>query len=604
MAGAVTLSLGLPDVYVQRRRRLEAPPRMRTDVAGLVGFEPRVRPLEATLQPAVPRHRVSVQIAAVEVRIEDTRARLVRPPGGELVLSQGAAAPVAAGEQIPYAIVAVLPLVVRASTGRDLPECRPQVVAGTPVAGVSAAPDDSAVDAALGAAHGPWTRLADVLLRREADTLWLTVHPRTPPVVCEDWGDYVLQLGTPPDDGTRLASTVRAFFVNGGDRCHVATVRRPFPEDDAELAVARADMVGVPDAGVARATGVARLVLIDEVALIAAPDLHAVRPAGEALEVPVPPSDADADFRACGPPEPPPAPAQGQVTFGEPIYPSLDEQFATELDMLDLLARHGLGVQLIVTPPLHPDPATGRFGPPDAEAAKAWRLRPVGADAPLSFAACYWPWLQTQEAVGAEPRDEPPLGAALGIIARRDLARGPFVAPANEPALGVVGPTHLLTDADHRELYDAADTAATPTGRAINVFRPFPTRGIELWGSRTLASDPCLRHLPVRRGLSAIERQAAASLAEVVFEPSSPLLAIRVTQMMATLLLRLFDAGALRGAAPEQAFTVRCDDEVNPPEAVAEGRFVCDVSVALAAPAEFIVFRLAMRDQAIQVVER
>jgi phage tail sheath protein FI len=177
------------------------------------------------------------------------------------------------------------------------------------------------------------------------------------------------------------------------------------------------------------------------------------------------------------------------------------------------------------------------------------------------------------------------------------------VAPANEQALGVVGTTHVLTDADHRELYDAAESPATPMGRAINVFRPFPTRGIELWGSRTLADDQCLRHLPVRRGLSAIERQAAASLAEVVFEPNSPVLAIRVTQMMATLLLRLFDAGALRGATPEEAFTVRCDDEVNPPEAVAEGQFVCEVSVAIAAPSEFIVFRLAMRDQAIQVVE-
>jgi hypothetical protein len=603
MAGAVTLSLGLPDVYVQRRRRVEAPPRVRTDVAGLVGFEPRVRPLEAAFVPAAPRHRVSVQVASVELRIDEARTRLVPPPNGALVLSEGGAPPVAAGEQIAYAIVAVLPPVVRATTGRTLPECRPEVVAGAPVAGVPAAPDDTAIEAALGAGHGPWTRLADVRLRREADTLWLTVHPRTPPVVCEDWGDFVLQLGVSPDDGTRLAATARAFFANGGDRCHVATVRRPFPEDDSELAVARADMVGVADAGVAQATGVARLVLIEEVALISAPDLHAVRPAGETLEVPVPPSDADADFRACGPPEPPPEPAQGHVTFGEPIYPSLDEQFATELEMLDLVAHHGLGVQLIVTPPLHPDPATGRFSAPDAEAAKAWRLRPVPADAPLSFAASYWPWLRTQEAVGAEPREEPPLGVALGIIARRDLARGPFVAPANEQALGVVGTTHVLTDADHRELYDAAESPATPMGRAINVFRPFPTRGIELWGSRTLADDQCLRHLPVRRGLSAIERQAAASLAEVVFEPNSPVLAIRVTQMMATLLLRLFDAGALRGATPEEAFTVRCDDEVNPPEAVAEGQFVCEVSVAIAAPSEFIVFRLAMRDQAIQVVE-
>jgi hypothetical protein len=600
MAGAVTLSLGLPDVYVQRVRRVPAPARVRTDVAGLVGFESRVRPLDATLELAPPRHRVAVHVEPVELRIADTRTRLAPPASGALVLSEGSPPPVTAGEQIAYAIVAVLPPVVPAAEGRELPPSAPVAVAGAAVAGVAAAPDDAAVDAALPAGHGAWTRVADVVLRRVADTLWLSVHPRTGPVLCEDWTDFVQQFGAPRADGMCLAAAVRAFFANGGDRCHVATVRRPFPEDDSELAAARADMVGVADAGVERATGVARLLLLGEVALIAAPDLHARRPGAAPLEVPVPPSDADADFRRCGPEAAPLSAAQGEVTFEAPLYPDLDEQFATELAMLEHVAQYGLGVQLIVTPPLHLDATTGRYGPPDAEAAKAWRLRPVPAETPLSFAASYWPWLRTQAAVGAVPRDEPPLGAALGIIARRDLARGPFVAPANEQVSGVVGTTHLLSDADHRVLYDASGIAI---GRAINVFRPFPTRGIELWGSRTQASDRCLRHLPIRRGLSAIERHAAVSLAEVVFEPNTPLLAIRVTQMMATLLLRLFDAGALRGATPEQAFAVRCDESVNPPEAIAEGRFACEVSVALAAPAEFIVFRLAMRDQAIEVVE-
>ena len=36
----------------------------------------------------------------------------------------------------------------------------------------------------------------------------------------------------------------------------------------------------------------------------------------------------------------------------------------------------------------------------------------------------------------------------------------------------------------------------------------------------------------------------------------------------------LFESGALRGDRPEEAFYVRCDDAVNPPEAVAAGRLV------------------------------
>lgn len=610
----MTIALGLPDVYVQPRPRVPAPPRVRTDVAGLVGFEPRVRPSEAGLQTAPARHRVAVTLQPVHVRIDEQDTRLFVPPSGVLVLSEGAGSPVAAGGQIVYSVVAVVASVTpRAAGDRESPESLPFVVAGAAAAPIAPVPDDAAVTSALAAAVAAgklaepraWTRLADVRLRRDGDVLWLTVHPRTGPVACEDWRDFVLQLGPATDDGTRLATAVRAFFANGGDRCHIATVRRPFPDDDAELALARNDMVGAADAGVARATGVARLLLIDEVALVAAPDLHAQRPGVEQLEVAVAPSDADADFRRCRPPGEALAPAAGEVVAGEPLYRDLDDVFDTERAMLDAVARYGLGIQLILTPPAHPDPETGRYAPPAAPAAAAWRERfaAAGDDPSLAFAACYWPWLRIQDAVGAPVRDEPPLGEALGIIARRDLARGPFVAPANEMLRGVVATSHAVTDDVHQALYEPSAAAGRLVGGAINVSRPFPPRGIELWGSRTLAADRWMRHLPVRRGVSAIERQAAASLAEVVFEPNTPLLALRINHMMVALLLGLFESGALRGARPEEAFAVRCDDGVNPPESIDAGRFLCELHVAIAAPSEFIVFRLGRQDGAIQVAE-
>ena len=493
--------------------------------------------------------------------------------------------------------------------GREPPRARPVVVPGPAVAGLAPVPDDTAVAAALATPPQPvppWTRLADVHLRRDGGVLWLVVHPRTGPVACADWRDFVVQLGAPGDDGTRLAAAVRAYFANGGDRCHVATVRHPLPEDGTELEAARADMVGVPDAGVARATGVARLLLAGEVALVAAPDLHAMRPAEDTIVVPLPPSDADADFRPCGPPQPPPEPASGRFTFDEPLYPDPDAVFATQFAMLDLVAQHGLGVELVVTPPMGLDPATGRWATPDAAAADAWRRRflvPDPQSRDLAFAACYWPWLLTQAQAGDPVIAEPPLGAALGVIARRDLARGPYVAPANEPVRGVVATAQAVTDADHRTLYEPRLAPGAIAGGAVNVLRPFPTRGIELWGGRTLAADRCLRHLSIRRGLSAIERQAAAELADLVFEPNTPLLALSVTHRMATLLLELFGRGALRGDTAEEAFSVRCDDSVNPPESVDAGRLVCEVGVALAAPAEFILFRLARHDAGVQVVE-
>jgi len=611
-----TASLGLPDVYVQRLPRAVPPPRVRTDVAGLVGFEPRVVPADATLTLVPVRHRVSVRLQEVQLRIGDERVRIAAPAPGELVLTEGASEPLADGESRVFTVVAALPRIFqRRGDGREPVPARPFAVAGMAVKGVPSPPDGAAVQAALTAAvplHLPafsaWTRLADAVLRREGPALWLTVHPLLGPTVCEDWHDYVLQLGDVPEDGTCLAAAVRAFFANGGDRCHVATVRRPFFTDSAGLDLALADMVGDIDAGLRRATGVARLLLIEEVALVAAPDLHSRRPAAEAVEVPIPPSAADADFRPCGPDEPPPQPATGTVEFDEPLYADLDLLFDAERAMLDLVAERGLGVELIVTAPLELDARSGRYRPPEADAAVAWRDRwvaayPADEDRRLSFAACYWPWLRTQATVGAPVRDEPPVGAALGIVARRDLLRGPFVAPANEDVRGVVATSSRVEDDDHRRLYDPSLGSGRLAGGAVDVFRPFPTRGIELWGSRTLAADRWMRHLPVRRGLSAIERQAAAALAEIVFEPNSPLLQIRVTHLIVGLLLQLFEAGALRGDTAEEAFLVRCDDSVNPPESIADGLLLCEVRVALAAPSEFLVFRLGRQDAGIQVLE-
>ena len=297
MAGAVTVSLGLPDVYVQRRRRPAAAPRVRTDVAGFVGFEPRFRPGVATLD------HVTVHVAAIEVRVDGQNAQLA---AGDTELS---AAPLSAGQARIFSLAAALPVVPPiADGGRRLPACKLVSVAGTAVTGIPAPPADDALAAAAGTVLG-WTRVADAHLRREGDVLWLTVHPRTRPAVCEDWGDYLRQFGVPAVDGTRLGAAVRAFFANGGNRCHITTVRRPFVEDDAELDAARSDMVGTIDAGAERGTGIARLLLIEEVALVAAPDLHAMRPGETAVEVPVPPSAADADFHRCEPDAPPAPPA-------------------------------------------------------------------------------------------------------------------------------------------------------------------------------------------------------------------------------------------------------------------------------------------------------
>jgi len=65
-----------------------------------------------------------------------------------------------------------------------------------------------------------------------------------------------------------------------------------------------------------------------------------------------------------------------------------------------------------------------------------------------------------------------------------------------------------------------------------------------------------------------------------------------VQRTITSFLTLLWRNGALMGAAPEQAFYVKCDDETNPPEVVEAGQLVVEIGLAPLRPAEFIVFRI------------
>jgi phage tail sheath protein FI len=112
-----------------------------------------------------------------------------------------------------------------------------------------------------------------------------------------------------------------------------------------------------------------------------------------------------------------------------------------------------------------------------------------------------------------------------------------------------------------------------------------------------------MRYLSVRRCLSAIERRALAALQPLVFEPNTPTLWFQIMQVVLGILVPIFNSGALRGDTPEQAYYVRCDETNNPPDTILNGQVLCEVGVAIAAPAEFIVFRVGRREAVVEVLE-
>lgn len=608
----------VPGAYVERRPRVAPDAPARTDVVGFVGLEPRVRdgstPAALAGTPAVG-HEFRVDVAAFQLVLRGRRRRV--EGGRDRLVSAGALwIPMAVGQSIVFTLVVAE---VGPADATELIVKRGNAAA----TGTERAPDDAQLEVRVNpmpGMHRAWARVADVVYRRDAGALGVTVVPALDAVRCDDWRDYLLALGDPVDDGTFLASAVRAYFANGGRRCWVETVRRPRFDDATELDRARAEMVGVADAAERDATGLERLLLVDEVTACDVPDLHARRVDRPLRQVTIAPPEREGCFLPC---DEMATPGAVVTVAGEPVtVPLFDSMplyaggaasavFATQRDLLARCVTLRWRMLLLLSVPEMPDLATGRYVPPGAPGARQWVAqfdRLVQHDGfadtlEMSAGALYWPWLQTQEIIGAPTLTVPPSSYAAGILARRDLARGPGVAPANETLRQVVGVAAPIDDDAHGALYTPEPGPTGFTGASVNVIRAFPGYGVQLFGARTLSTDNWLRFVSVRRVLTAVELRMRGALQPLVFEPNTPALWLQVATLAMGVLVPLYEDGVLRGSRPEEAFYVRCDASVNPAESVAAGRFVVECGVAVAAPAEFLVFRLGRSEGVVEVLE-
>jgi phage tail sheath protein FI len=90
----------------------------------------------------------------------------------------------------------------------------------------------------------------------------------------------------------------------------------------------------------------------------------------------------------------------------------------------------------------------------------------------------------------------------------------------------------------------------------------------------------------------------------LVFDNNGPELWLTIVRAITTLLLESYDAGALKGARPEDAFRVRCDSTTTPPEEQELGRVFCLIELAPAVPMEFITLRVVLgTDATLEVFE-
>ena len=221
--------------------------------------------------------------------------------------------------------------------------------------------------------------------------------------------------------------------------------------------------------------------------------------------------------------------------------------------------------------------------PPDLtpQEVKKWRMDVTGFDS--SYAAMYYPWIEVMDPILEKPVAVPPSGHVAGVWARNDNTRGVHKAPANEVVQGAIGVAYPTTKGEQDTL--------NPLG--INCIRGFPGRGIRVWGARTLSSDPAWRYINVRRLFNYVEKSIENGTQWVVFEPNDRKLWAKVRRDSTAFLKTVWRDGALFGNSPEEAFYVKVDDELNPPESRDLGRLIIEIGMAPVKPAEFVIFRIS-----------
>ncbi len=250
--------------------------------------------------------------------------------------------------------------------------------------------------------------------------------------------------------------------------------------------------------------------------------------------------------------------------------PNLDTIKAVQTMMIGHCERMGDRVAILDAPPAM-----------TPQEIRKWRMDIAGYDS--SYAALYYPWIEVRDPVQKRNISIPPSGHMAGVWARTDTQRGVHKAPANEVIQGATGLSFNITKGEQDVL--------NPIG--VNCIRAFPGRGIRVWGARTLSSNASWRYLNVRRLFNFVEKSIENGTQWVVFEPNDRTLWARVRRDVTAFLREVYRTGALFGSNPSEAFYVKCDDELNPPESRDLGRLIIEIGLSPVKPAEFVIFRIS-----------
>jgi len=206
-----------------------------------------------------------------------------------------------------------------------------------------------------------------------------------------------------------------------------------------------------------------------------------------------------------------------------------------------------------------------------------------------SNAALYFPCVREVDPLRDSRVDTfTPGGIIAGIMARTDVSRGVWKAPAGLDASlnGVQDLQVNLNDLENGQL--------NPLG--INCLRSMGVNGRIVWGARTLRgadeSADEYKYLPVRRLALFLEESLYRGTQWVVFEPNDEPLWAQVRLNVGAFMQGLFRQGAFQGATARDAYFVKCDGQTTTQNDINLGILNVIVGFAPLRPAEFVVIQI------------
>jgi phage tail sheath protein FI len=132
------------------------------------------------------------------------------------------------------------------------------------------------------------------------------------------------------------------------------------------------------------------------------------------------------------------------------------------------------------------------------------------------------------------------------------------------------------------------------TEHHINPILPQPSRGVVLWGARTLCVEPEWKHITARRIVSFIAEQLRRDNEWVMFESQKTELWEVLRRVVTTRLDSFWSAGLLTGGEAGTDYLVQCNAELNPPAVRDAGIVNIKVRLRPISTQEFIIVDLRL----------